>query len=245
MRERALTETHTRWRAVLHGTRTHRVRVTSVAGALASLALVGGIFLRWLEVKPEYAHALRAAVKREVERPGKPTSAAAKDYGRLAETLVTEGGLTGLDLWLWTRSARAYAAEIRGEAPGADTAYRRGTVAAALLVLLAVGSLLLAGYFLGHRLHRARTPALILSMLVGSSALILAGLHDHILEFASEVTSPGPGFAILLGAGAMLALAGIFGVTAKNWWRAYAGTLLTGTALVVLAWGYLEWGILP
>ena len=118
-------------------------------------------------------------------------------------------------------------------------------MAAILLALVALGSLLLAGYFIGHRFHRARTPSLILAMIVGAAALVLAGLHDHLLKFASEKTSPGLGFPVLLGGGAALCLAGIFGVTARNWWRVYGGALVTGVALIVSAWGYLVWGIQP
>ena len=50
---------------------------------------------------------------------------------------------------------------------------------------------------------------------------------------------------MLLGAGTFLALAGIFGVSTRNWVRVYAGTALTAVGALVLAWHYVNRGAAP
>jgi hypothetical protein len=46
-------------------------------------------------------------------------------------------------------------------------------------------------------------------------------------------------------AAVVLALAGVFGVTARNWWRVYAGAAATLVGIAVLAWAYVSGGAMP
>lgn len=229
------------------------MRLTSVGGTLAALALAAAFFLDWVTVAPPGAQTFRAEVQKALGDAEAP-SAARDDFLRLAETLAEEEALAGTDILLWIRTAHAYNAERAAEqarvGEGLERTQRQLYLARVLLYALPLAGLLLAAYFLVHRLRRARSPMLILSVLTGALAVGVAGWLDfthHLvvgtLGDAAAGVRLGLGIWLLLGGGAALLLAGLFGVTVKNWFRVYAGSAATGACLALIAWQYLAKGL--
>lgn len=230
-----------------------RVRLTSVAGAVASACLVLALFLDWVVVEPPLAQQFRADVTKALD-DAEATSAARDDLRRLADTLAERHGLAGTDFILWVRSARAYTAERAAERPVADPVdqqtQRRLHLARILLYALPLAGFVLAAYFLVHRLRRARSPMLILCALTGALGILVAGGFDfvhHVLIATLGQAAVGVQLALgvwlMLGAGAVLLLVGLFGVTKKNWFRVYAGSAATAVCLALIASQYVQKGL--
>jgi len=229
-----------------------RLRVTSFAGTLAALTLGICFFVDWVHVEPALGAKFLAGVRSALEERERPTQAE-RDFETLGETLVREGGLKGTDLLFWVRTARAHGAELDATAGQAPSPMARNlTLVRLLLYGLPAGAFLLACYFIFHRFRRAKSPVLILCVLVGAGGVVLAGALNYghalvtdALESAASGVSFGAGLSMLLFGGAGLMLAGLFGVNARNWLRVYVGTALTGAALALLALRYLDVGTLP
>jgi hypothetical protein len=230
-------------------------RVTGIVGTLGGLALGACFFLAWLSIDRGLGERFRDDVGRAVRRLDEPTQAE-RDLERLGGTLATEGVLTGADVILWVRTAESHHAALdegAGTVTPADAVMdRRLRVVRVVLYALPTLGFLLAAYFLFHRLRRVRSPILILCILTGLVAVALAGA----LEYAHAVLQGtvgedsgavrlGPGHAVLKVAGVGLALAGIFGVGARNWFRVYAGSVITAACLALIVWRYLQTGATP
>jgi hypothetical protein len=216
------------------------VRLAALAGALGAAAVGASLFLPWIRLAPDEARAWREAVERKIER-GSLAPAAEQEFRRLAATLVDEGRLTGVDLLRWARAAQGYGRALRehdGEAPGAGSALDRALdlVRVALLGFPVVGFLLVA-LFLGGGLKRAPPFWLAIALVQGAFALgIATGVHrghrllDLDLPELGESLTLGHGAHVLLGGGAVLFLAGLFGAPLSALWRVllYAVALAAG-----------------
>ncbi len=229
-----------------------RVRVTGVTGALAALAVGASFFLAWITVEPALGREVRKDLDRALARAD-ITPAVERDFTLLADTLASDAQLSGTDLIQWVRTATAYNAELDAKAakvgPVDAAMQRRWQIARVVLYGLPICGFLLAAYFLFHRFRRAVSPILILSLLTGSTAVVLAGALDYshalvqrTLGGAADDVHLGAGVLVLLAGGTLLTLAGIFGVSTRNWIRVYAGSVLTGACLVVMAVFYLKRG---
>ena len=112
-------------------------------------------------------------------------SAHAERYRILLGTILDDGGLSGLDLFHYARSALALnedllgpqPREVRTERPWVIRRMFRG--AAWVLAALPILSLLLGLHFTFHGLRRARAPVLILAAVLGCAggALAISWLH--------------------------------------------------------------------
>ena len=224
------------------------LRLTGVFGALTAAILVAAYFTPWIRIDPARLDRMREAVEDEMALRTDP-SRAAKDYERLAQSLIDQHAITGVDVIFWTRTALDYRREIEADAVGASSGtlrMHRGIVLFGIaLASVPLSALLLALYFLRHRFRRARSPALILSLLTGVLAVALAGIYEFALGPMSPNVHPGIGLSLLLGSGAGFVMVAIFGVTTRNWWRVYGGALVTGMALGICGYVYLYWGIAP
>lgn len=232
-----------------------RLRVTGVAGALAALAIGASFFLDWVTVEPELARHLRADIDRALARAD-TTAATERDIESIADTLVANSALSGTDLIHWVRTAHSYNVDLDEEAaktaPVPRGMQRRLQVARVVLYGLPLAGFLLGAYFLFHRFRRVASPILILSLLTGMLAVFLAGALDYghalvrrTLGGAADQIDLGVGVLVLLAGGTLLALAGVFGVSARNWLRVYAGSALTAAGLGVVAWRYVFHGFSP
>jgi hypothetical protein len=220
-----------------------------VFGALASFALVATFFVDWIHVRPDFAERLRAEAESKLTGD---VSATADDWRSLTKDLVRKGGASGLDVFAWTGTARAWSAAANegmaeGKLPLLEQRARRAIlVLAFLLAALPVGGAVLGLYFVTHRFRRARSPVLILSMLLGVAAVGIPAAYYRVLEgVIGQETDPAVGLTALSALGGVLLLVGAFGVKVENWWRVFAGALATGGALGVLAWFYVAWGVAP
>jgi hypothetical protein len=230
-----------------------RVRLTSVSGTLAALLLGLCFFLDWIRVDPALGEAFQRGIDEAVAEREQP-SPVDEDFQALAETLHTEGALTGMDLIHWVRTAGAFGRSIedpRERAADAST-QRIFVVARLLLSALLLTAFLLAAYFVFHGFRRVTAPVLILCILVGATAVVLAGgLHyahtlvQDALGSGADGVASGPGPKGLLLGGAGLVLAGTFGVSARNFIRVYLGVCLTVGALYLLGLTYFKTGSLP
>jgi hypothetical protein len=211
-----------------------RLRMTSLVGTLAASAVVVAFFLPWVRVAPDVATRFEARMRADLADPVGRPSERAEDWRRLAASVAREGTTAGVDVFYWARTARA-----DSETP---VAARGLLVLAIVLGGVPLAGLLLAGYFVAHRFRRARSPALVLAMLVGGAAVAIASAYGILRGALEQETDPGPGLTVLLVAGAALALGGAFGVRARNWWRVLGGAAVSGAALAGLAYAYVRWG---
>jgi hypothetical protein len=83
---------------------------------------------------------------------------------------------------------------------------------------------------------------LVLALLTGVLAVGIPAAYSIVAPALGFETQPRLGLILLLPAGGLLLLAGVFGVRRRNWWRVLVGTLLTGSLLFLLAWGYVSTG---
>ncbi len=229
-----------------------RIRLTSLAGTTAALLLGICFFLDWIEVDPRLGGVFRDGIDQAVAESD-PPSPVETEFQKLGATLESQGALTGMDLIHWVRTAGAYGASLDGRERAADAPTQRAWIVARLLlnVLLFV-AFLLATYFVFHGFRRVTSPVLILCILVGALAVVLAGaLHyaqdlvQDALGSAADGIATGPGAKVLLLGGAGLVLAGTFGVSGRNFYRVYAGAALTAGALYLLAVRFFDTGVLP
>jgi len=232
-----------------------RLRVTGIVGALAAVCVAGSFFLPWIHIGRGRAEQFLDAVNRDLtarQDAQEPPPAGGEDFRALGETMVREGGLKGADLIRWVRTARTFSAELDATANrgvDADVHQRRLLLMRLLLYGIPIGALLLAAHFLFHRCRRARWPVLVLCILVGVAAVVLAATcqftHSFLGQALHEGTMSsglGSGWYLLLWGGAFLGLAGFFGVTARNWFRVYVASAATLVALGFLAYHFLETG---
>ncbi len=232
-----------------------RLRVTGVVGALAAVCVAGSFFLPWVHIGPVRAQQFLDAVNRDLrarEEAQEPPPAGGEDFHALGLTMVRERGLKGVDLIRWVRAARTFSAQLDAtdnRGVDADRHQRRLQLMRWLLYGIPIGALLLAAHFLFHRFRRARWPVLVLCILVGVAAVVLAATCQFTHSFLGQAlhegaprSGMGGGWLLLLWGGAFLGLAGFFGVTARNWFRVYVASAATMTALGFLAYHYLESG---
>jgi hypothetical protein len=230
--------------------REDRLRLTSMAGCAASVALVVGFFLPWARVPPDLAMHTLARAERRLDGSTRPGPRDPEDWRRLWENVALQGHVAGPDVFHWARIAAPRDPGLLGagrwEGDESEAVAGRAIRLAAIgVAAVPLAALLLVLHFLAHRLRRARAPALILAMLAGTAAVLVASAHDVVKGALPEGLAPAPGLGVWLVGGAALVLAGAFGVRLRNWWTVYGGTLAVGAALALSAWGYLRWGVTP
>jgi len=230
-----------------------RVRVTSCAGTCAALLLGLCFFLDWVRVDPALGTRFLDGVEKAIAEKGEKTPVD-EHFLTIGHTLENQGALTGMDIIFWVRSAGAFGETIESARARAEDQHTQRilVIARLLLYALLLVAFLLAAYFLFHRFRRATAPILILCILVGATAVVLAGgLHyayglvQDAIGGSAQGVSPGPGAKVLLAGGALLSLAGVFGVTGRNFYRVYVGAGVTAAGLVLLGQRFLQTGSLP
>lgn len=227
----------------------HPVRLASILGSLGAAALCLAWFLPWVEVDQRVADDFHATVSRELERRTEP-SPGAEEFLQIAEAMQETGALSGTDFIHWLRAGQAFSAELDADVnPGmdADAHVRRLRLVQYLLYGMPLAAFLLLTHFVMHRFRRARAPVLILAILTGLAALVTAATLDFTEEFIADAIEQGRaqlglGWACLVAGGVGMAVAGVFGVRPRNWFRVYTISAATAVALGLLALRYLETG---
>lgn len=217
----------------------HRLRVCSLTGVLGAAIILVGYFLPWVEVRADVAERFDRAVDARIENERIPDFPAEDDWARLADQLVEDGSASGMDIFYWSRTAstcNTSACMPRGE--DSQLVYRGIRAARVWLAALPVAAGLLLLYFLSCPCRRAKSPALILAVLTGAASIATVAVHRIVSTAFPEQTSRGTGLVLLLGGGALLFLAGTFGVKARNWWRVLGGAILVGAGL---GWGLVRY----
>jgi hypothetical protein len=217
------------------------VRRTAIFGAVAALGVAASLFVAWVEIDPAVAERFLAKVEQRLSDPDLPVVPRADDWRRLARIVAEEHTITGVDVFFWARTASA-----SGLAQEGSLGERRGARAilllAILLAVLALGGLLLGLHFLRHRFRRVRSPVLILCVVLGGIAVGLSALYGIVQGAVDAETEGAWGLQALRACGAVLLLAGAFGVKAVNWWRVYGGALLTLAAIGIVSWQFVTKG---
>ena len=230
----------------------HPLRWASILGSAAAAVLCAAWVLPWILVDDDVARDFHATVTREIESRGGP-SAGTEEFLRIAETMRAEGGLRGTDFIQWLRAGQTFSNELDAEVnPGvqAEAHLRRLRLVQYLLYGIPLAAFLLLAHFLMHRFRRARAPVLILAILTGLAAMLTAAVLDYTQGFISDAIRAGGadlgwGWRALLWGGVGLAVAGVFGVRRRNWFRVYMISAAMAAAIGVLAVRYLETGGLP
>jgi hypothetical protein len=222
------------------------VNLAAVFGCLACALAVAAFFLPWIVIPEAKRPEIRAAYAPRIAELEETNADLAAPWRILLAQSVDAGHFSGLDLFLYGRSARDLNRSLSGAASdygaGRAALLRRAFyVGYVTLALLPVLALALAVHFLVHRFRRAKSPVLILLVLLGcAGGAIAIGWDQAGLGFQLKT---GIGLELMLVAAVAQASAGLFGVTAKNWWRVYAGALVTLAAVSALVWVYVTGGV--
>lgn len=218
-------------------------RLCAVVGCLAAAAVLVGCFMPWLRVDGADAERIYAKIAAELEVRDVPAAPDEESRARQAEEMALQHSLTGLDLYAWFRSAGEARTRERGAA--SDEPLDRVLVLLRIcLIALAAAAFLLIVYFAGQCFRRATSPLLILAFVEGLLALAMGGIYEFLFTPMHEGLEPGFGLHLLLLGGAGLLLISLFGVTRRNWWQVYAGSLLVTGGLVLFGYTWLG-GKLP
>lgn len=209
------------------------VRIAALVGAVASFAWCIAFFLPWITFPPAERERIHQALAPEVEALAKGRSDHAERYRILLATVLDDGGLSGLDLFHYARSALALNEDLVGPEPSGPAGDRPWVIrrllrtGAWVLAGLPILSLMLGLHFTLHAFRRARAPVLILCTVVGcaSGALLLTWLR--FAESLAAGARTGFGVRVALAAGVAQACVGLFGVTTRNWWIVFLGAAVT------------------
>jgi len=226
-------------------------RFAALVGAVASALWVVAFFLPWVEFPDADRARIRAALEPSIDSLATREPEHAERYRILLREVVDEGHLTGLDLHHFARSALALNRLLIGTEPRGHDLDRPWVVQRALhsagyglLALPILGAvvalLLLAGGF-----RRIGSPVLALLVILGLLSTVVAVAWLNFAERLSTGIHPGDGIHLALGASVAQACAGLFGVSAKTWWRVYAVALVAIGAVAFLAQRYVTSGSLP
>jgi len=232
-----------------HGRRP--VRFAALVGAVASALWVVAYFLPWVEFPDADRARIRAALEPSIESLAVREPAHAARYRILLQDVVDDGHLTGLDLHHFARSAVALNRTLIGTDPRGHDLERPWVVQRALrsaghglLALPALGALV-ALLLLARGFRRVGSPTLALLVVLGLVATSVAVAWLRFAEGLSTGIRPGHGIHLALGASVAQACAGLFGVTAKTWWRVYAVALVAIAALAFFGQRFVTSGSIP
>lgn len=224
-------------------------RLAAVAGTCASALLAVAFFVSFLDVDRAQAARLAERIKADTARRSVDRELGA-DFARVFETVASQGFMTLADLVHYARTAGLerdnviYGGARSGRAGDADAPGFDRLLWLLLLLAAAppLGAVLLAGYFTYHGWRRARSPMLILALVVGAMGLVFPLAYQYARYELEPHLVPAIGFWCQLAGGAGLVLVALFGVSIRNWWRVYVGGVLTVVCLALIAWAYLERG---
>jgi hypothetical protein len=227
-----------------------RLRLTAVAGFVASVLVVVSWFLPWIVVPQVDRVRLRAELGPRIDDLAREAPAEAEGARAILDQVADEGRLAAVDLFHYLRRALALHAHYEGEEPVAEVTggtwvVRRALRAAAFLlatVPLVSAALALSVLAGGFRCAGSRTlTALVVAGCTGG-AVAIAWLR--VAESLSWDVL-GDGVRLAMAGGVAQAGAGLFGVTGRNWWRVYAGSVVLIGVVAALAWMYVQRGVLP
>lgn len=228
-----------------------RLRIAAMAGALSCFAWCVAFFLPWIVFPPAERVRIRDALAPDIEALPPGQSAHAERYRILLGTILDDGGLSGLDLFHYARSALALNEELLGPQPPEVRTERPWVIrrmfrgAAWVLAALPILSLLLGLHFTLHGLRRARAPVLILATVLGCAGGAIAISWLTFSESLAAGARTGFGLRAVLAASVAQACVGLFGVTSRNWWIVYLGVAITLLGLGSIARSYVGHGALP
>jgi hypothetical protein len=240
--------------------RSDRVRLAALAGAIASAVLVAAFFFPWIRIPEADRGRLRDVLKPGLEDLKRTHPHLTHGFEVVLSEIETTGSVSGVDLFVYSRAAREINKALLEGSGGEDSKPRRApddlalavrarrafTTASIVLVALPVAALLLTVHFVAHGFRRARSPTLILLTVAGfvGMALAISWLRfAHSLGVVRAFT--GDGLRATLGASVAQLACGVFGVTGRNWWRVYVGSLVTFFALSIVAYAYVWKGMTP
>lgn len=222
-------------------------RVAAVAGTVAGALLVTAFFVPYFGLDAADAGRLAEHIAAETAKRSVDVELG-RDFTRVFEAAAQQGYVRLADIVHYARTAgrqrdnviyggeRSGRARDRG-APGFERLLW-------LMLLLAaappLGAALLGVYFVYHGWRRARSPMLILALLVGAAGLVFPAAYQYARYELAPHLVPATGYWFAVAGAAGLALVALFGVTLRNWWRVYLGGAVTALGLALVAWAYLE-----
>ncbi len=228
-----------------------RLRIAGMVGAFMCFAWCVAFFLTWIEFPAAERVRIHQALAPELDALAKGHPEHAERYRVLLDTILQDGGLAGLDLFHYARSALALNEELLGPEPAGASAERAWVIRRAfravawVLAALPILSLLLGLHFTIHGFRRARAPVLILCAVLGccGGAITISWLRFS--DSLGADTRTGFGLRAALAASVAQTCVGMFGVTSRNWWIVYLGVAVTILGLGSLVGSYVGHGSLP
>lgn len=210
-----------------------RGRFTSVIGLIAAGALAVAVFMPWWTLTGSTLSQLHAEASRELDaRQG--GTARERELVDLVGGVARRGALAGSDLAKWALDLSKDTADPTTTPVGRD----RLAVTAWLIYGLAGAGVLLVLLFLMGAARGIGALGLGLSLPTGLVGVGFGLLVRAIAEESKDGVLSGIGFGghALLGAGGLLVVVGILGVTRTTWWKAWLLAILFASGL--LAWTY-------
>ena len=228
-----------------------KFRVAAVVGALASALWCVAFFLPWIEIPGPERTRIRNALEPSIEALAEREPEHAERYRILMREVVDTGGLSGLDLYHYARTALELNRSLIGTDAKGHVLDRPWVVQRALrsagflLAALPVLAGLIALHLLANAFRRARSVVLATLVVLGLTGGAVAIAWLRFAESLATGMTTGTGLYLALGASVSMACAGLFGVTSKTWWRVYVLAVVTMGAIGFLAGRYVATGSLP
>jgi len=228
-----------------------RLRLTAVCAAAACALLVGSYFLPWIEFPQEERERIDRAVRPEIEKMRAEHPDLAAEYAALEKVAVERGRFVGVDVYRFSKSAHVLNRTINGVPPPDASEDRTFQVqralflAALVLVALPIVAIALVLLFAVQGFRRAGAVALTLLVVGGCVGAAMALAWVRFSESLKADVFTGLGLRLTLVATLLQASIGLVGVTKRNWWRVYAGSVAVVGVLGVLAWAYVWRGLFP
>ncbi len=227
------------------------IRVAALVGAIAGVLWCVAFFLPWIEIPEPERVRIRVALEPSIESLAHREPEHAERYRILMHEAVDAGGLSGLDLYHYARTALELNRTLIGSDPGEHVLERPWVVQRALrtagfmLAALPILAGIVALHLLAHAFRLARSVVLSMLVVVGLTGGAAAVAWLRFAESLSTGITTGFGLHLALVASVSLACAGLFGVTSRTWWRVFLMATLTLGAIGFLASRYVASGSLP
>jgi hypothetical protein len=231
--------------------RRHRRIAAGTAAIGCALWLVSYFFLPWMTFQPAQRQRVREAFQPEIDLLEARAPERAARYRALLARIVDDGALSGVDLFRYARLAHETNRDLQGEPPTPDAKDREWVVqrlfpmTSRLLAAMAAACAALLFSLVGGGLRGLGTLRLAALLVVGVIGGALGLAWQRWADSLSADVLRGGGLTVCVAASLAQTCAGLFGVSARNWWRTYALAAFILALVGAAAWSNVLLGWTP